>query len=196
MFYVVRGLFSDCGTRDVGDSRPIGIDGSEMGLPDPPHPESDEKRAAKVRRFSRMVTAALIVLCNVVLLFGVWVTGINLDELVTTPELFNAKEDVCLRLTWERVTGAPDPVRLCSEWIKLADPSGKPHHLAKDIAVRRGADGHYYIDPGVRSDFRLLALALFVGVVLLFGMWARRYLVSRYRLQLEPAASRNASGFR
>ena len=129
-------------------------------------------------------------------LFGVWVTGINLDELVTTPELFNAKEDVCLRLTWERVTGAPDPVRLCSEWIKLADPSGKPHHLTKDIAVRRGADGQYYVDPGVRSDFRLLALALFVGVVLLFGMWARRYLVSRYRLQLDPAVSRSASGFR
>jgi hypothetical protein len=68
--------------------------------------------------------------------------------------------------------------------------------LTKDIAVRRGADGQYYVDPGVRSDFRLLALALFVGMVLLFGMWARRYLVSRYRLQLEPAAARNASGFR
>lgn len=191
MFYVVRGLFPDYGTRDV-----VGIDGSVMGSPDPPEPQSYEKRAEKVRRFSKMVTAALIVLCNVVLLSGVWVTGINLDELVTTPELFNAKEDVCLRLTWERVTGAPDPVRLCSEWIKLADPSGKPHHLTKDIAVRRGADGRYYVDPGVRSDFRLLALALFVGVVLLFGLWARRYLVSRYRLQLDLTASRRASGFR
>jgi len=167
-----------------------------MGLPYVPQPESDEQRATKVRRFSMLVTAALIVCCNVVLLFGVWVTGINLDELVTTPDVFNAKEDVCLRLTWERVTGAPDPVRLCSEWIKLADPSGKPHHLPNDIAVGRGADGQYYVDPGVRSDFRLLALALFVGVVLLFGMWARRYLVSRYRLQLDPAASRSASGFR
>ena len=189
MFYVVRGLFPDYGTRDV-----VGIDGSVMGSPDPPEPQSDEKRAEKVRRFSKMVTVALIVLCNVVLLSGVWVTGINLDELVTTPELFNAKEDVCLRLTWERVTGAPDPVRLCSEWIKLADPSGKPHHLAKDIAVRRGADGQYYVDRGVRSDFRLLALVLFVGVVLLLGMWARRCLVSRYRLQLDQAAARNASG--
>jgi hypothetical protein len=165
-----------------------------MGLPYPPQPSSDEQRAAKVRRFSRLVTAALIVLCNVVLLFGVWATGVNLDELVTTPDVFNAKEDVCLRLTWERVTGAPDPVRLCSEWIKLADPSGKPHHLAKDIAVRRGADGQYYVDRGVRSDFRLLALVLFVGVVLLLGMWARRCLVSRYRLQLDQAAARNASG--
>ena len=167
-----------------------------MGPSDRPQPESDEQRAAKVRRFARLVTAALIVLCNVLLLAGLRITGINLDELVSTPEVFNAKEDVCLRLTWERVTGAEDPVRLCSEWIKLADPSGKPHHLTKDIAVRRGADGRYYVDPGVRSDFRLLALALFVGVVLLFGLWARRYLVSRYRLQLDLTASRRASGFR
>ena len=165
-----------------------------MGLPYPPQTEPDEQRAAKVRRFSKMVTAALIVFCNVVLLFGVWVTGINLDELVKTPDVFNAKEDVCLRLTWERVTGAPDPVRLCSEWIKLTDPSGKPHQLAKEIAVRRGPDGQYYVDPGVRSDFRLLALALFAAAVLLLGMWVRRYLVSRYRLQLDPAASQSTSG--
>ena len=164
-----------------------------MGLPDPRHPESDEWRAAKVRRFSRLVTAALIVFCNVLLLLGVRLSGINLDELVSTPDVFNGKEDVCLRLTWERVAGAPDPVRLCSEWIKLSDPSGKPHHLSKDVAVRLGPDGQYYIDPGVRSDFRLVALALFVGVVLLFGMWIRRYLVGRYRLQLDPATSRSAS---
>lgn len=164
------------------------------GLPNPPQSESDEQRAARVRRFSMWVTAGLIVCCNVLLLFGVWVSGINIDELANTPDLFNAKEDVCLRLTWERVKGAPDPVRLCSEWIKLADPSGNPHHLAKDIAVRLGSDGQYYVDPGVRSDFRLLGLALFVGAVLLLGMWTRRYLVGRYRLHLDVAASRDASG--
>ncbi len=155
---------------------------------------SDEKRAAKVRRFATLVTVGLIVFCNVVLLFGVWVSGVNLDELVKTPDLFNAKEDVCLRLTWERIPGASDPVRLCSEWINLADPSGKPHQLAKDIAVRQGPDGRYYFDRGVRPDFRLLGLALFVGTVLLFGMWARRYLVNRYRIQLGMAAPRGSSG--
>ncbi len=139
-----------------------------------------------------VVTAGLIMFCNVVLLFGVWVSGVNLDELVKTPDLFDAKEDVCLRLSWERVAGAAEPVRLCSEWIKLADPSGKPHHLAKDIAVRRGPDGRYYVDRGVRPDFRLLALALFVAGVLTFGMWARRYLVSRYRLQLSSTTSRSS----
>jgi hypothetical protein len=158
-----------------------------MGLPQPAHCESDEERAAKVRRFSRLVTAGLIVLCNVTLLSGLWASGVNLDELVSTPDVFNAKEDVCLRLSWERVTGAADPVRLCSEWIKLADPSGQPHHVTKDLAVRRGADGRYYVDPGVRSDFRLLGLALFVAVVLMLAMWIRRYLVNRYRLQLDSA---------
>jgi hypothetical protein len=165
-----------------------------MGLPYSPDSDSDEKCAAKVRRFATMVTAGLIVFCNVILLLGVWVSGVNLDELVNTPDLFNAKEDICLRLTWERVPGVSDPVRLCSEWINLADPSGKPHHLSKDIAVRQGPDGQYYFDRGVRSDFRLVGLALFVGAVLLFGMWARRYLVSRYRLQLGMAGPRSSSG--
>jgi len=165
----------------------------ELPCTTPPQTSADEERAVKVRRFSTMVTAGLIVFCNVLLLFGVWVSGVNLDELVKTPDFFNAKEDVCLRLTWERVSGAADPVRLCSEWINLADPSGTPHHLSKDIAVRRGPDGKYYVDRSVRADFRLFGLALFVGAVLLFGLWARRYLVSRYRLQLVLAGPRSSS---
>ena len=165
-----------------------------MGLPFHSQPDSDDRRAAKVRRFAMAVTAGLIVLCNVVLLLGVRLSGVNLDDLVKTPDLFDAKEDVCLRLTWERVSGASEPIRLCSEWIKLADPSGAPHQLAKDIAVRQGPDGLYYIDRGVGPDFRLLGLALFVGAVLFFGWWARRYLVSRYRLQL-GMTPRSSSGF-
>lgn len=150
------------------------------------HP--DDERAEKVRRFSMVVTVGMIVICNILLLFGVWVSGVNLDELVKTPDLFNSKQDICLRLTWQQVAGAAEPVRLCSEWINLADPSGKPHLLAKDVKVRQGPDGQYYFDHGVRADFRLLGLALFVGAVLLFGMWVRRYLVSRYRVQLGMAA--------
>lgn len=155
--------------------------------------QQDEGHARKVRRFATIVTVGMIVLCNGLLLFGLWVSGVNLDELVKTPDLFNAKQDVCLRLTWERVAGATEPVRLCSEWINLADPSGKPHQLAGDVKVRQGPDGRYYFDHGIRADFRLLGLALFVGFVLLFGMWARRYLVSRYRLQLGMAVPRSSS---
>lgn len=156
-------------------------------LPGDPH-------AAKIRRFAIVVTVGMIVLCNCILLLGVWVSGVNLDELVKTPDLFNSKEDICLRLTWQRVTGAAEPVRVCSEWINLADPTGKPHLLAKDVKVRQGPDGQYYFDKGIRADFRLLGLALYVGAVLLFGMWARRYLVSRYRLQLNLAEPRGSIG--
>lgn len=154
-------------------------------------PLPDDRRATKVRRFAMAVTAGMIVLCNCILLFGIWVSGVNLDELVKTPDLFNSKEDICLRMTWQRVAGVSEPVRLCSEWINLADPSGKPHLLAKDVKVRQGPDGQYYFDRGVRADFRLLGLALFVAAVLLLGMWARRYLVSRYRVQLGMSEPRS-----
>ncbi len=154
--------------------------------------QPDDGRAAKVRRFAMLVTVGMIILCNILLLFALWASGINLDELAKTPDLFNSKEDICLRLTWQRVTGAPEPVRLCSEWINLADPSGTPHLLSKDIKVRQGPDGRYYFDHGIQADFRLLGLALFVGAVLFFGMWGRRYLVGRYRLQLDMAAPRSS----
>ena len=58
-------------------------------------------RAVKIRRFSVMVSLALIVGCNAVLFVGFRMSGINLDDLVKTPDLFDAKHDVCLRLSWQ-----------------------------------------------------------------------------------------------
>jgi hypothetical protein len=153
---------------------------------------NEEQRASRVRRFGVAVSIALIVLCNAILLFGVWATGVNLDELVMTPDFFNSKQDICLRLTWQKVTGASEPMRLCSEWINLSDPSGKTHQIQSDMKVRQGADGRYYVDRGVRADYRLLVVALFVVVVIVMGIVVKRYLVSRYRLHLETAAGQTA----
>ncbi len=150
----------------------------------------ESARHARIRRFTVGVTLVLIVLCNAVLLVGIRLSGVNLDELVKTPDLFNPKSDICLRLTWQRLPGASDPVRLCSEWINLSDPSGKPHTLDKDTRVKQGADGRYYIDPGVQADYRLVGFVAFVGGVIVSGMVVRRYLVARYRLQLERGALR------
>jgi hypothetical protein len=147
-------------------------------------------RNALVRRFSLRVTLVLIVLCNAVFLAGVWGSGVNLDELVKTPDLFNPTSDICLRLTWQRLAGAPDPVRLCSEWINLSDPSGQPHLLDGNTKVKQGPDGRYYVDRGVQADYRLMGFVGFVAAVLVSGMLIRRYLVARYRLQLERAALR------
>lgn len=152
---------------------------------------SDEvSRNAQVRRFASGVTVVLIVLCNAVFLVGMRISGVNLDELVKTPDLFNPQSDICLRLTWQRLAGAPDPVRLCSEWINLSDSSGTPHQLDKNTKVKPGPDGRYYVDRGVQADYRLLGFVGFVAAVIVSGMLIRRYVVTRYRLQLERAAIR------
>jgi hypothetical protein len=124
-----------------------------------------------------------------VFLVGIWVSGVNLDKLVKTPDLFNPTSDVCLRLTWQRLIGAPDPVRLCSEWINLSDPTGKPHSLDNEMKVKQGADGRYYFDRGIQADYRLMAFVGFAAAVMMSGFLIRRYLVNRYRLQLELAAN-------
>ena len=147
---------------------------------------------SRVRRFGVAVSILLIVTCNAILLLGVWASGVNLDELVRTPDLFNAKQDICLRLTWQKVTGASEPMRLCSEWINLSDPSGKTHQIQSDLKVRQGADGQYYIDRRIQADYRLLGVALFVVVVIIMGIVVKRYLVSRYRLHLKTAASQTS----
>ncbi len=152
----------------------------------------EESRQARVRRFSTGVTIVLILLCNGMFLFGMWVSGVNLDELVRTPDLFNPQSDVCLRLSWQRLAGATDPIRLCSEWINLSDPTGTPHVLDTNTIVRQGPDGRYYVDHGIRADYRLVWWVGFVAAIIAFGVITRRYLVNRYQLQLELAATRQS----
>ena len=153
----------------------------------------DQRRASKIRRFTVGVSLAIMILCNAIVLIGLWASGINLDELAATPDVFNSKQDICLRLGWESVAGATDPVRLCSEWINLSDPSGKTHQIQRELKLKQGPDGQYYADRGVRADYRLLILMLFVVAVIAFGLVAKWYLVSRYRLRLESVAGQGAS---
>jgi hypothetical protein len=153
----------------------------------------DQRRARKVRRFTIAVSLAMIILCNAIVLVGLWASGINLDELVTTPDVFNSKQDICLRLGWQSVTGAVDPVSLCSEWINLSDPSGKTHQIQREIKLRHGPDGQYYVDREGHADYRLLLLVLVVVAVIALGLVAKWYLVGRYRLRLETAAGHGAS---
>ena len=153
----------------------------------------DQRRAGKVRRFTFGVSLAMMILCNAIVLVGLWASGINLDELAATPDVFNSKQDICLRLGWKSVAGAADPVRLCSEWINLSDPSGKTHQIQREIKLQQGPDGQYYADRGIHADYRLLILMLFVVVVIAFGLVAKWYLVSRYRQRLESAAGYGAA---
>lgn len=157
-------------------------------------PMTDERRRAdKIRRFSLAVSLVLMVLCNAILLGGFALSGINLDDLVKTPDVFNAKQDVCLRLTWQSLPGANEPVRLCSEWLNLSDPSGTTHSLQPDTKLKKGLDGQYYVDQGVQADYRLLMLIFFVITIIICGLRAKWFLVNRYRLRLESTDGRRAS---
>jgi len=157
-------------------------------------PTADEARlGSKIQRFSLIISLVLMVLCNGVLFAGFTLSGINLDDLVRTPEFFNAKQDVCLRLTWRSVPGVNDPVRLCSEWLNLSDPTGKSHVLAPETKLKKGLDGQYYVDQGVQADYRLLMLIFFVTAIIIGGVRAKWFLVNRYRLSLESTDRDRAS---
>jgi hypothetical protein len=87
------------------------------------------------------------------------------------------------------VEGDDQPVRLCSEWILLSDPSGETHTLQKDTEVVKGGDGKLYFDYGAQVDYRVFAFGAFVIAIIIFGIWLKRYLIRRYRLQLEQQRS-------
>lgn len=149
----------------------------------------EARRASKIRRFSLLISLALMVCCNAILFVGLRLSGINLDDLVKTPDLFNAKQDVCLRLSWQSLPGEQEPVQLCSEWLNLSDPSGQPHSLSPDTKLKKAPDGHYYVDQAVQADYRLLMLMVFVAAIIVGGVKTKWLLVSRYRLHLKSTDS-------
>jgi hypothetical protein len=159
--------------------------------PAPPSPEA-ELRAKKVRRFSSGVSIAMMIVCNGIFLFGLWITGTNFERLVRTPDVYNAKKDICLRLAYRNVPGAENPVQFCSEWINLADSSGRTHTFEKETEIKQGADGKFYLDYGPLVDYRLFVVVAFVIVILVFGIVLKRHLVNRYRIKLETAAQQSA----
>ncbi|HJU06052.1 MAG TPA: hypothetical protein VJ692_12950 [Nitrospiraceae bacterium] len=152
-----------------------------------------DRQDARLRRYSLIVTAAMIVLCNAIFLLGIWGSGVNLDELIRTPDLFNPLKDICLRLMWRKVEGEAQPIQLCSEWINLSDPSGNTHSFQKQTEVVKGGDGKLYFDHGVRVDYRLFLFAGFIIAIIIFGFALRRFLIRRYRRRLEAASGSTSS---
>ncbi|WP_447603411.1 hypothetical protein [Nitrospira sp. Nam80] len=160
--------------------------------PAPFLPDETELRAKKVRRFASGVSIVMMVVCNGIFLFGLWVTGTNFDRLVRTPDVYNAKQDICLRLAYRNVPGAENPVQFCSEWINLADSSGRTHTFQKETEIKQGADGKFYLDYGPLVDYRLFVVGAFVVIIVVFGILLKRHLVNRYRTKLETAAQQSA----
>lgn len=153
----------------------------------PERSEMEEGNLARLRRYQLGVTLALILLGNGILALTVWGTGVDLDRLVRFPEVFNPVSDICLRFGWHDVSGSSEPVRLCNEWIQLADSSGDTHKLQKDTHVVQGADGTLYFDHGTRMGLPAFGLFTLVVTVIGAGLALKRWLIARYRVRLGSA---------
>jgi hypothetical protein len=140
--------------------------------------------AARVRWFAVRLTIGFILAANVLFLFALWISGLDLDQVFGEQDLFDPVRDVCLRMAWYRPQGERDPVRLCKEWINLKDSSGQVHKFEKDAPITKGKDGKFYVQPPNPGDGRIIALLIFVIAVVVTGMWAQRVLIARYRSRL------------
>ena len=165
--------------------------GNLVEQPTIPAIADDEHRRRKIRRYAGWVTALMMVVCNAVFLLGVWGTGFNLDRLIRFPDIYNPAQDICLRLTWHSVVGSQEPIRLCSEWVQLSDPSGTTHSFQKETKIVQGADGQLYFDHGARVDYHLFVFVAFVAAVVASGILLQRYLIARYRVRLETAPTQS-----
>lgn len=145
-------------------------------------------RQKQLRRFTLGTTIVLILLCNAVFLLGIWWSGVNLERVFSSPEFYDPTQSHCLRLAWTKVAGIDRPVQVCYEWIDLSDPSGRTHTWSQEIAVVKGADGHFYYGQEIQADYRLIGLAVFVLTILATGMLLKWYLIKRYRSRLEQQA--------
>ena len=165
------------------------MDATSESLPESPEASAAAQvRATKVRRFASGISVVMMVVCNAVFLFGIWVTGLNFERLVRTPDIYDSRQDICLRLAYQHVPGSGNPVQFCSEWLNLADPTGKTHTFQKDAQLKQGADGKFYFDYGPFVDYRLFAVGAFVVGIIVCGIRVTRHVVNRYRMRLEAAA--------
>jgi hypothetical protein len=143
--------------------------------------------AARVRRFSISLTIGFIVAGNALFLLALWGSGLDLDKAFAERDLFDPVRDVCLRMAWYTPQGEHDPVRLCKEWINLADASGRVHKFEKELPLTKEPDGKVYAHFQNAGDGRIIGLLLCVIAIVGSGMWLQRYLIARYRARLAAA---------
>ncbi len=139
---------------------------------------------AGFRWFRRGVTASLIVICNLILLGALWGSGLDLDDVLTNAGLYDPQAGHCLRVAWVDVAGAEGPVRVCSEWLDVTDPTGRVHALKEGEPLAMSVDGNLYYANARHRDLWLLGLVIFAGAVIWLGMRVKRALLTWYESRL------------
>jgi len=139
----------------------------------------------RLKRFTLVVTGALIISCNALLLTGLWVSGIDLETALSKPELYDPANGHCVRVTWLKIVGVDGLVKVCTEWLDFSDISGETHILPEGKTLAMGPDGNLYISGNAAENYRLIALMIFAIVVIVSGMWTKRVLIAKYQDHLQ-----------
>lgn len=149
------------------------------------YPVENQETSRRVKRFTLVVTVALIIGCNALLLAGIWFSGVDLETALSKPELYDPANGHCVRVMWSKVAGADGLVKVCTEWLDFTDISGETHALPKGKTLAMGPDGNLYFSGDVADNYRLIALIIFAIVVMASGMWMKRVLIAKYHAHLQ-----------
>jgi len=141
---------------------------------------------SRFRWFSFWITLILIIVCNGLLLGGLWASGLDLDFVLTNADLYDPASGHCIGLQVLQVVGVDSPLQVCSEWLDTNDPTGKVHRLRANEPLAMGADGNLYYQNARNADYQMLGLLGFVMVVIFAGMRLKRSLLNWYQLRLYP----------
>ena len=136
------------------------------------------------RWFRRGITLGLIVVCNLVLLGALWMSGLDLDFVLTNSELYDPESGHCVGVAWAHVSGVEGPVRVCSEWLDTTDPTGRVHTLRVGEPLAMSDDGNLYYQNARNADNQVLVLLMFVVAVIYLGMRTKRVLLTWYEARL------------
>jgi len=143
---------------------------------------------SRFRWFSFWITLLLIIVCNGMLLGGLWASGLDLDFVLTNSDLYDPATGHCVGVAWTNVSGVESPIQVCSEWLDTTDPTGQVHTLRTNEPLAMGADGNLYYQNARNADHQLLALLAFTVVVIYSGMRLKRFLITWYQLQLQAGS--------
>ena len=149
------------------------------------YPNNNPDTSRRVRQFTLVVTGALIIGCNALLLAGLWVSEVDLETTLSKPELYDPANGHCVRVMWSKIEGADGFVKVCAEWLDFSDISGQTHVLPEGKTLAMGPDGNIYFSGNDADNFRLIALMIFAIVVIASGMWIKRVLIAKYHEHLQ-----------
>lgn len=142
-----------------------------------------------LRWFRRGVTLSLIVVCNLVLLGALWMSGLDLDFVLTNSELYDPEFGHCVGVAWADVSGVEVPIQVCSEWLDTTDPTGRVHTLRSGEPLAMSTDGNLYYENARNADHWALGLLLFAVGVIYLGMRTKRVLLTWYEARLRKHES-------